>query len=443
MWYEILFRVLSIINYVVLIIIAIPLLLQVFYILLFFVKKKTFPKSDKKAKIAYVIPAHNEESVIYDVVKNLLGKQNYPKENYDVYVIAHNCTDKTAEFAEKAGAKVLVLDDPDPSHRKALYPLKYGIDYLINLPEGSYDLVIHLDADNYVNKEFSSLMNDAYQSGIDFACPYEGSLNGTQNYYTKASALIYAFNSRFGGRVRERLGISAHINGSGATFSMKMLKECGGYDCVTVSDDAEFNFNRLLEGYKGHFVEEAVVYEDMPSTFKDTMNRNKRIGSGSMGLLKAKMPLLFKKFFKTWDFSLMEMFLLYEMNFLGIFLGIWLPIYYAYHFTFTALVQNGTIAVTMMPVSYYSSMLWTTLIVAACVLLGLFFIFGFLQAAIVAVTDYKKLGARKRRELFTAVLLFPFSIILYGVTICIGGMSKPSWGKVKRNTVKSNDEFSG
>ena len=76
MWYEYLYRVLSIVNYIVLIIVALALLPQILYVLLAFLKKKTFPKSDKKGRIAYIIPAYKEEDVIYDKVKNLIGGQN-------------------------------------------------------------------------------------------------------------------------------------------------------------------------------------------------------------------------------------------------------------------------------------------------------------------------------------------------------------------------------
>ena len=68
MWHEILFRILSIINYVVLIIIAIPLLLQIFYVLFSFVKKKTWKESAVKGRVAYIITAHKEEDVIYDTL---------------------------------------------------------------------------------------------------------------------------------------------------------------------------------------------------------------------------------------------------------------------------------------------------------------------------------------------------------------------------------------
>ncbi len=433
MWYEILYRVLSIINYVVLIVIAIPVLLQLFYVCASFVKKRTFPKSEKKGRIAYLIPAHNEEKVIYNTVKKVLDGQKYPRDKFDVFVVAHNCTDKTAELARKAGAVVLELDDPDPTHRMALYPLKYGIEHILALKEDPYDVVIHLDADNLINPEFSSLMNDAFQSGVDFARPYEGSINATQNFYTKACTLFYSFDSRYGSRVRERLGIAAHINGSGAMMSVRMLEKCGGYDCVSISDDAEFNFNRMLEGYKGHFVEDAVVYEDMPSSFKDTLARNKRIGSGGMKLLKTRLLKMLGKFFTTGNFSYVEMFLTYIFNFITILISVWIPLYYIYHFTFLGFAAYGGIALSFQPVSYYYHSLWNTVIIGGAIIVGLFLFFGYLQALFLVLSDYRKLGAKKRSELLSAVFLFPVFLLLYAVTLCMGAMSKPSWGKVKRN----------
>ena len=58
------------------------------------------------------------------------------------------------------------------------------------------------------------------------------------------------------------------------------------YELQQISEDTEFNFNRLLNGFRAHYVEDAVVYEDLPSTMKDTYARNRRLGSGNMLLLR-------------------------------------------------------------------------------------------------------------------------------------------------------------
>ena len=434
MWYEYLYQVLSIINYIVLIIIGVPLLVQILYVLFAWVKKKTYPKSEKTAKIAYLIPAHNEADVIYDTVLDALNSQDYPKDCYDIFVVAHNCTDDTAKLAKEAGAIVLELNDPDPEHRKAAYPLKHGVNHILELDK--YDMVIHLDADNHMNKEFSRLMSDAYFSGVDFARPYEGAINATTNFYTKACTLFYTFDSRYGSRVRERLNIAAHINGSGAMMSTRMLKACGGYDSVTISDDAEFNFNRMLEGYKGHYVEDAVVYEDMPSSYEDTLNRNKRIFNGSVNLLKPKLLKMLGKFFTTGRISYLEMFLSYIFIFLTFVLCTWIPLYYIYDFVFLALVNNGTIPISLFSISYYDAVMWNTIYAACGILLSLFIFFGFLQGLVLVLIDYKKMGAKSPKEMLSAAFLFPCFLFIYVITICAGAFSKSNWNKIKRNVKK-------
>ena len=114
-WHETLYQVLSVINNVILVLIGIPFTLQVIYMLLFWLPKKTFPVSEKKHRICVIICAHNEEDVIEQTVRRLFERQKYPKELFDVYVVAHNCTDRTAERAARAGAAVFTLNDPDPT----------------------------------------------------------------------------------------------------------------------------------------------------------------------------------------------------------------------------------------------------------------------------------------------------------------------------------------
>lgn len=69
-----------------------------------FVKLKDKPMiKNKNHKFMAIIPAHNEETVIGNLIESL-KKQDYPKELLDIYVIADNCTDKTAEIAKANGA---------------------------------------------------------------------------------------------------------------------------------------------------------------------------------------------------------------------------------------------------------------------------------------------------------------------------------------------------
>ncbi|MCI9275993.1 MAG: glycosyltransferase [Clostridia bacterium] len=84
-----------------------------------FVKLKDKPMLiNKNHKFMAIIPAHNEEAVIANLVESL-KKQDYPKELFDIYVIADNCTDKTKVMAENAGAIVYEREDSVRKNKRA------------------------------------------------------------------------------------------------------------------------------------------------------------------------------------------------------------------------------------------------------------------------------------------------------------------------------------
>ena len=54
---------------------------------------------------ALVVAAHNEETVIKNLMDNL-AEFHYPKDKFDIFVIADHCQDRTAEIAKSSGAFV-------------------------------------------------------------------------------------------------------------------------------------------------------------------------------------------------------------------------------------------------------------------------------------------------------------------------------------------------
>lgn len=433
MWWDTLYNVLDTINSIILILIGIPFFLQLIYMFLFFIPKKTFPKTEKKNKICILIPAHNEEDVIYETIKEIYDHQNYPKELYDIYVVADNCTDKTKELAKKAGAKVFIHIDNDPKHHMVGYALEYGLKKLLKIDkEKHYDFMIRLDADNHINSEFFNLMNDAYNSGAKIARPYESALNMTQNAFTKACGLYYIFDSRCSSRVREKIHLDAHVNGPGSLTDFEIIRKIGGYDTTTMCEDTEFNWKRMFEGVRCHYVEDAVVYEDLPSTLKDTYYRNKRLGAGNTRLLMKYTPKLFFYTFKNKNFSFIENFLTYLFIPICPILCIWLPGFYIYAYIYHFLGGNPDFNGSIL---WFQNTDWVTYTTAMIItMVSVLFVFcGILQASLMVISDYKKMGANKRRDLIGGIFLFPIFSIVYVITITIGIFSKPKWNKVKRN----------
>lgn len=83
---------------------------------------------DKKHKFMAIIPAHNEEAVVGNLVESLKN-QDYPKDLYDIYVIADNCTDNTAQVAREKGAIVYERFDSEKKQKVMLYNGFYNKKY--------------------------------------------------------------------------------------------------------------------------------------------------------------------------------------------------------------------------------------------------------------------------------------------------------------------------
>ena len=88
-----------------------------------FIKVKEKPILEQKNnRFMAIIPAHNEEKVVANLIASL-KEQDYPKELYDIYVIADNCTDNTALIAENAGA--IVYKRFDEKHKTKGHALNW------------------------------------------------------------------------------------------------------------------------------------------------------------------------------------------------------------------------------------------------------------------------------------------------------------------------------
>lgn len=75
-------------------------------------KETPYIETDDMLNTAVLICARNEEKVIGNLIDSL-NKQNYPKDKIHIFVVAHNCTDNTAEVSAAHGAVVFERNAPE------------------------------------------------------------------------------------------------------------------------------------------------------------------------------------------------------------------------------------------------------------------------------------------------------------------------------------------
>lgn len=164
---------------------------QIVYLVIGLFGKGRGGKQDAKLhRYAAIIAARNEAGVIGDLI-GTLKKQDYPEELLDVFVIADNCTDNTAEVSRQAGAIVY------ERFNKVQVGKGYALDYLFHhifddYGEATYDGFFVFDADNLVDPQFVREMNKMFDTGEYAALTsYRNSKNFCDNWISAGYALWF------------------------------------------------------------------------------------------------------------------------------------------------------------------------------------------------------------------------------------------------------------
>ena len=113
-----------------------------------------------RLRFAIAVPAHNEETVIGARVARML-EMEYPRDRFDVHVVADHCSDATASLARSAGA-IAHDRNEGPRGRKG-YALAWLLERLL-ADSRQYDAVVVFDADSQVDPDFLTWMAEALAS---------------------------------------------------------------------------------------------------------------------------------------------------------------------------------------------------------------------------------------------------------------------------------------
>jgi len=236
---------------------------------------------NKNHKFMAIIPAHNEETVIKNLVDSLVN-QDYPKELYDIYVIADNCSDATAEIAKDAGA--IVYKRFDEVNKTKGFALNWFLQQKIE-ENADYDALCVFDADNIVDKNFIKNMNKKLCQGEEIVQGYRDIKNPTDSWISGGYAIFYWMMNRFYHLARYNLGLSPLINGTGFMVKFDLLKP-NGWQTKTLTEDIEFSLINIAAGRKLGWSTDAIVYDEQPVGFSQSWSQRSRWTVGHLQCMK-------------------------------------------------------------------------------------------------------------------------------------------------------------
>ena len=232
-----------------------------------------FPKPRQRPAVpahrfAILVPAHNEESTLPKALKSL-EILDYPPELVRVYVVADNCSDRTAALARESGALCFVRTDP--VRRGKGYAIAFGLERVL---KAGPDVVLILDADCQLHPESLRDLDAAFAAGakvVQCAVRSRNSDAGPAGYVAAVGAAV----DEAVAVGQDRLGLSVGLRGTGMAFRREVLERVP-WAAFGPAEDAEYSRQLRKAAVQVRHCGEAVVSCDAPAQVEDLCRQRRR-----------------------------------------------------------------------------------------------------------------------------------------------------------------------
>ena len=383
------------------------------------------PEAKKNHRYAFFIAAHNEESVIANLVRSIKA-QDYPSELIDTFVVADACTDNTAEEARRAGA--IVYERNDLARKGKSWVLDYGFARVLEEYPGKYEAFFVFDADNLLSPTYVTEMNKVFDQGYLVATSYRNSKNFDSSWISSAYALWFLREAKFLNNSRMLCGTGCAISGSGWMVSSRIIQGMNGWDFHTLTEDIQFSTFCAANGIRIAYAP-AEFYDEQPIDFKSSWTQRMRWTKGFYQVFFSYVGDLFrgvgKKRFGSYD-MLMTIAPGNILTLVSAFVNTVYLVIGGLSHGFLATQNELSMAVGSLMMTF-----------------GSMYVTFFVLAVITTISERKHIICRKERRwrTFTNLFTFPLFMMTY-IPICIAALfKKVEWVPTKHTVSISMDQI--
>lgn len=279
------------------------------YLVGFIAHKQNYPTVEDKQKFCVFVPCHNEGPVVASTVENYT-RIKYAQDLFDIYFIADNCSDNTADILKEAIKKsgmtnfhVLVRSDSPSDKRGKPHALRWAIEQLESKDHfySYYDMMIIFDADNFVDATILKHINSQYENcrkkrkPVMIQCYLDSKNKNTlvaRGYFE-----AYRVTNAFWQISKQKLHLVSAIGGTGFATTTAFLKEIGGFNCKSLTEDLEIQTIATIKNKRIVYNSNARIYDEKPTRIKQAFVQRTRWAQGHWYLFFKYVPRLFIQLF--------------------------------------------------------------------------------------------------------------------------------------------------
>lgn len=259
-------------------------------------RAKMTESEGERLRLAVVMPAHNEASIICGTLRSILPQL---KESDRLIVVADNCSDETATIAAAEGAEVVVREDPN--RRGKGYALDYGVRHL----EGDApSIVVVIDADCQVAAgSIDRLARACARSARPVQALYlmfAGKDAGLKMRIAEFSWVVKNW-ARPAGLLRA--GLPCQLMGTGMAFPWSCISSAR-LATGHIVEDLKLGIDLARAGAPPLFCPEALVTSNFPPSAEGIRGQRARWEHGHLSVILSDAPRLLLESALSWNANL-------------------------------------------------------------------------------------------------------------------------------------------
>jgi cellulose synthase/poly-beta-1,6-N-acetylglucosamine synthase-like glycosyltransferase len=206
-----------------------------------------------------------------------------------VFVVADNCSDRTAEIAAALGATVLVRHNV--SHRGKGHALEWAFERV--LPHG-HDGVVVLDADCGLEPHALRAFDRCLSEGSYVLQANDVAANPDHSATSYVASVANLLENDFFYAPKSYLGWAVFLRGTGMVFHREILQRYP-WQARSIVEDVVYTVRLLREGIAVRFLDDVRVHSDFPVTGQQlSVQRTRWVGGNFRFALWHVVPLIWE-----------------------------------------------------------------------------------------------------------------------------------------------------
>lgn len=223
------------------------------------------PEPSSFPAVTFLVPAYNEDEYVAECIRSLLD-MDYPEDKLDIIAINDGSEDNTLEEMKKFGDRIQIIDKENSGKASSINQALEKVDT---------ELVACMDADSFAEKDMlKSMVGYFEQEDVKGVTPAMKVRNPT-TWAQKVMWAEYIYNV-FLRKLFSIFDSQWVMPGPGSVYDTEYLRELGGWDEETLTEDMEIAFRMFKNGAKIRNSTNAYVDTESPPTFRGLLRQRIR-----------------------------------------------------------------------------------------------------------------------------------------------------------------------